>query len=317
MNTVDSTVAALVSSMSEFESLVRGVADASSAGETNTEQETEETQNEPEYPLAEANINEYALADEASEKLPDSAETFMQTYITSRFSSAVWFNHVKEQTITVAGIGGIGSYVAFLLSRMQPSRIALYDDDIVEAGNMSGQLYSSKDLGTPKVTAISNMIHNYSNYHSILGLRQRFEATSSPDYIMICGFDNMAARRTFYTSWKNFVNSLDERNRKHCLFIDGRLAAEEFQVFCIRGDDSYSMERYERDWLFSDEEADETICSYKQTTFMANMIGSVIVNLFVNFCANDIEGEDHPFIERDLPFLTTYDALMMMFKTEA
>ena len=43
---------------------------------------------------------------------------------------------------------------------------------------------------------------------------------------------------------------------------------------------------------------------------MANMIGSIIVNLFVNFVAinsNDL---------RDLPFITTYDAKFMFFKTE-
>lgn len=77
------------------------------------------------------------------------------------------------------------------------------------------------------------------------------------------------------------------------------------------------MERYEKDWLFSDEEAETTLCSYKQTSFMANMIGSIITNLFVNFCANDIEGDSKPMIERDLPFLTEYNATMMMFNTEA
>ncbi len=48
------------------------------------------------------------------------------------------------------------------------------------------------------------------------------------------------------------------RNRslgiENCLFIDGRLAAEEFQVFCIKGSDNYSMHRYSHDYLFSDEE---------------------------------------------------------------
>ena len=77
------------------------------------------------------------------------------------------------------------------------------------------------------------------------------------------------------------------------------------------------MERYERDWLFSDDEADATLCSYKQTTFMANMIGSIMTNLFVNFCANDLEGDEKPMIDRSLPFLTSYDASLMMFTTEA
>lgn len=209
------------------------------------------------------------------------------------------------------------SYVAFLLSRLRPAGITMYDDDMVEEVNMSGQLYKRDDLGKSKVKAMTDMIHSYSNFHSITALTERFEMTSEATDIMICGFDNMEARRVFYMRWSSRVRSLPEEQRKHCLFIDGRLAAEELQVLCIRGDDTYNMVRYSREWLFSDSQADSTQCSYKQTTFMANMIGSIIVNLFVNFCANDIEGENAPAIERDLPFLTTYDASMMMFTTEA
>jgi len=46
---------------------------------------------------------------------------------------------------------------------------------------------------------------------------------------------------------------------------------------------------------------------------MANMIGSVMVNLFVNFCAN----ECNPLVPRDLPFFTEYNADTMYFKVVA
>ena len=41
------------------------------------------------------------------------------------------------------------------------------------------------------------------------------------------------------------------------------------------------------------------------------MIASYMVNLFVNFCANEVGAY------RDLPFLTTYNAETMYLKTEA
>jgi hypothetical protein len=90
------------------------------------------------------------------------------------------------------------------------------------------------------------------------------------------------------------------------------LAAEYFQVFCITGDDCYSMDKYKKNYLFSDEQADATVCSYKQTTYMANMIGSIIVNLFTNFVANEVAGA--PI--RELPFLTTYNGNSMKLKIE-
>lgn len=199
---------------------------------------------------------------------------------------------------------------------MRPYQIVLYDFDGVEQANMSGQLYSKEDLGLSKASAMSLMMHRYSDYQSIIAYREEFTVHSHATNVMICGFDNMAAREIFFNVWYTYVQGKPESKRKHCLLIDGRLAAEEFQVLCIRGDDSYNIDRYRRDWLFSDSEADTTPCSYKQTTFMANMIGSIIANLFVNFCANDLEGEEKPLMDRDLPFLTTYDASMMMFTTE-
>lgn len=204
------------------------------------------------------------------------------------------------------------SYIAFMLSRMRPYNLTLYDDDTVEPVNMSGQLYGSRHLGWDKVRATSDIVAEFSDYYSTTCFRRRFTAGSAPAKIMICGFDNMQARTVFYNRWKTYVEALTEAEKKDCLFIDGRLAAEEFQVFCITGTDTFNMAKYESEWLFSDDEADATVCSYKQTTYMANMIGSIVVNLFTNFCANQCD----PVIPRDLPFFTSYDASLMYFKTE-
>lgn len=244
------------------------------------------------------------------EVIPLSSATLSIDENTARFSDAIWFNEIQKKSIIVAGCGGIGSYTIFLLSRMQPRRLFIYDDDIVETVNMAGQLYSIKDVRKYKVDAIAGMIRDYSIYNNTVAIRERFTETTEALDIMICGFDNMNARKLFFNSWKNHVAAKPEEERKHCLFIDGRLAAEELQVLCIRGDDDYTIHKYSTDFLFSDEEADETQCSYKQTTYMANMIGSIMVNLFTNFVANEIvEGL------RDLPFFTSYSADSMMFKT--
>ena len=259
---------------------------------------------------------EQAILDQAVEdahqEIPTNSATLLVDEATSRFSSAIWYENIQKKTVILAGVGGIGSYVGFLLARMKPASMFIYDDDIVEAVNMSGQLYGQSDLGRPKVSALAEMIRNYAGYSSVFAISERFTNESEASDIMICGFDNMTARKLFFNKWVNHVQSKPEEERKNCLFIDGRLAAEEFQVLCIKGDDEYNINRYSNEYLFSDAEADETICSYKQTTFCANMIASYMVNLFVNFCANQCE----PLIDRDLPFLTTYNAETMYLKTE-
>lgn len=254
---------------------------------------------------------------EGDNKITENSETILIDQATSRFSDAVWYNNVQKKTVLLAGLGGIGSYVCYLLSRMKPYRVLLYDPDIVEGVNLAGQMYCINDIGNSKALAMSDMMHKYSSYFSFNAMQTEYSETSAKTDIMICGFDNMEARRIFFENWLNHVSNVGTEHRKHCLFLDGRLSAEELQVLCIRGDDAYNIQRYRNEWLFSDDEAQNELCSYKQTTFMANMIGSIMVNLFVNFCANDIEGDEAPLIERDLPFLTEYDAATMMFHTEA
>lgn len=231
---------------------------------------------------------------------------------TSRFSGATWFEAIQHKTIILAGLGGIGSYVCFLLSRVQPASIFIYDDDIVEFANMSGQLYGRNDIGKFKVDAITDMVSIYANFNSVFAIREKFTSSCEPTDIMICGFDNMSARRIFFEKWREHVNSKTLPDKRKCLFIDGRLSAEYLQVYCFTGDDMQSINNYYETALFSDAEADETVCSYKQTTYMANMIGSIIVNLFTNFVANEVANA--PI--RELPYLTSYDGNSMQLKIE-
>ena len=244
--------------------------------------------------------------------IPPNSGSLLVDEATSRFSGAIWYSAIQSKIITLAGVGGIGSYVGFLLARLKPAALYLYDPDIVEQANMSGQLYGSGDLGQAKVSSLHRMLQVYANYYYSVAYQERFTAESEATDIMICGFDNMEARKLFFDKWFEHVGNKPEGERSKCLFIDGRLAAEEFQVFAIQGNDERAIVEYKNRWLFSDAVADETICSYKQTTFMANMIASVMVNLFVNFVAN----ECNPIIDRDVPFMTQYSADTMYFKVE-
>lgn len=257
-------------------------------------------------------IGEMVSQSLVEDEIPKNSETLLISEETSRFNSAIWFDKTRKQDVTIAGLGGIGSYVVFMLSRLDVNTMTLYDPDIVERVNLSGQLYNSNQIGDYKVDAAANMIANYSNYYSFVAKHEELDENSMISKVTICGFDNMKARKDAFRNWTNFVARLPEEERGECLFIDGRLAAEELQVFCIKGDDTDGERRYEP-YLFPDSQAAPTVCSYKQTTFMANMIGSIIVNLFINFVANQC----NPLIDRDLPFYTEYNAETMYFKTIA
>lgn len=244
--------------------------------------------------------------------LPANSPTLLMNDTTARFSGAEWYNEIQRTNIILAGLGGIGSWTALQLARMVPSRMVLYDDDVVEAVNMAGQLYGYNDVGKNKVNAVSELITSYTSMQNVYAVPEKFTSECEAGDIMICGFDNMDARKTFFNSWETHVMCIPEEERRKCLFIDGRLSMDELQVLCMSGEDSYNIMRYRNEFLFSSREAEHTVCSMKQTTYLASMIGSFIVNLFTNWVANLL----NPIIPYDIPFFTNYNAQNMLLNFE-
>ena len=225
----------------------------------------------------------------------------------SRFKGADWFEIVQEQEIILAGLGGIGSYVNFALSRLGPRALYLFDDDRFESHNMSGQFVSKNDINKFKVEVAKNYSYNFSNYNPYIYPQKYIKDECMKTKVMICGFDNMKARKDFYESWKS--NIIPE-NAHEYLFIDGRLLAEEYQIICLTGDDVFYQAEYERDFLFSDEEVVEVDCTMKQTSHMAMLIGAEMTKYFINFC-NNLSPHNFP---RRLPFYTHHNALMNTYE---
>lgn len=243
--------------------------------------------------------------------IPTNPDSLLVDQSSLRFSSASWFNEVGTKDILVAGCGGIGSFVSFILSRIKPRSITIYDDDRVDNTNLAGQLFSTNDINKKKVESIKSFIVDYSNFYCLFTFPDKINTNTEILPITIGCFDNMKARQLLFGNWLCNLSKIEDKNKKDWLFIDARLATEEFQVYCFTGEDTYNIHKYEKECLFTDEEAETTVCSYKQTTFCASMIGSIITNLVVNYCANLIG--DY----RDLPYFTYYDAKLMYLKTEA
>lgn len=244
--------------------------------------------------------------------LPLNSPTLLIDEATTRFSGAEWFQEIQKAKIIIAGCGGIGSNLIFQIARMHPARMVIYDDDSVNKVNMAGQLFGHQDMGKLKVNAIATTVAQFTNMSALQAVASKFLPDTEPGDIMMCGFDNMRARKAFFKAWKKHVQSKTEEGKAKCLYLDGRLSIDTLQILCIRGDDSYNMERYEREFLFSDSEAEPTVCSMKQTTYLACMIASLMTNLFTNFIAGSLA----PIIPYDLPFFTEYNAQSMLFKTE-
>jgi len=208
-----------------------------------------------------------------------------------RFKEAPWFN--PEQVVTVGGLGSIGSWLTFFLGRIV-DKIYVYDFDVIETHNMSGQLYGQHHLNMEKSEATKSIASGF-NPNTTIVERGKFEEGNGVNPICFSCFDNMEARKNMFESWLQ----LDKKE----LFVDGRLTAEQLWVYAVTPDreDDY------RDYLFDDDEIEELPCSFKSTTHISSMIASHMTVMFTNYLHNkQIDNI------RDLPLEVSYTASMTM-----
>lgn len=212
----------------------------------------------------------------------------------TRFSDAPWFDRLKSTPILLVGAGGIGSWVAFCLSRIGCD-YTVYDMDHVEAHNLGGQLYNMDHIGMNKATAIANLSKHFSGNENVIQTFGRYEKDSLSNEVVIAAFDNMAGRRLAFENWLALMED-DKANEGNYLFVDGRLLAEQYQVYAVTCKPS-SIARY-KETLFEDGVIPEVMCTLKSTTHCSMGIASDIIGVVTNFAANKTYG----FEAREVPF---------------
>jgi hypothetical protein len=217
-----------------------------------------------------------------------------------RVKGASWFPLLHKKDIMVLGQGGIGSWVSLLLSRIGPN-LHVYDMDIYEEHNMTGQVVGKSSIGKNKAEAMKSVIAEFSPDAEV-NCEGKYGEDSLTNSIVICGFDNMLARKIAFSNWSKVVKGLDKQVAKNWFFQDGRLLAEQLQIFNIPGDRPDLIELYEKSHLPSDEEVMEAECTFKQTSHCAAMIAAHMVGFLTNWIAN--VNSEAPI--RQVPFFHEY-----------
>ena len=188
----------------------------------------------------------------------------------SRFRDASWFEKLSKYTvpIIIGGVGGIGSWLTLYLARMMgpDSYLILYDFDKVEEINMAGQLFRMQDIGMLKVAAVKNVVEEFSGYDKIVAQPDRYDSESLRSPVMFSCFDNMQARKVMFENWLQEAEKYPDS-----IFIDGRLNAEQFQVYYVTLE---WAKKYADTHLFDDADVEDAACSYKQTSHFAASIAA-------------------------------------------
>jgi hypothetical protein len=153
-----------------------------------------------------------------------------------------------------------------------------------------GQLVPKSGIGKLKATVAIELAKEFAD-HNLIEDMGKYEMDSEYTPIMISAFDNMIARKAMFTNWKLQLEENPEC-KKEAIFLDMRLEAELYQIFCIRGTDTKAIVEYEKEWLFTDEEASQGDCTFKQTSHCAAGVASHMVGFLTNHATNCIlEGD--------------------------
>ncbi len=107
---------------------------------------------------------------------------------------------LSASSVTCVGAGGLTAFIAPTLVRKGIGRIAVIDDDLVEASNLNRQRFYEKDIGKNKAGALAENLQRECIVASeIRGIPFRLEEAIARGldlacHVAICGVDNNPAR---------------------------------------------------------------------------------------------------------------------------
>tara|TARA_R110002167_G_scaffold85904_4_gene232759 strand:+ start:3650 stop:4318 length:669 start_codon:yes stop_codon:yes gene_type:complete len=179
-------------------------------------------------------------------------------------------DNLSEYNYHILGCGAIGSAAATQLARMGAENFCLYDNDVVDTGNIGVSQYGIADISYPKVDRLKAKLLEINTSIEVTCTDEMFSnyVYLGNNDIIILGFDSMKSRMDgvkAISSWKQ---------SKPYALIDGRMGAEHYQQYVML---KPTLSKYNKIW-YSDEDGSEEPCNMKATSYCSNMSGSFIAN---------------------------------------
>lgn len=103
----------------------------------------------------------------------------LEALLTARHTPGV-HARIKQATIGIAGVGGLGSAVAIALARIGIGRLVLADFDVVEPSNLNRQQFFIDQLGLSKVAAMAENLRRINPYVQVEAHQLRLTTANIP-----------------------------------------------------------------------------------------------------------------------------------------
>ena len=188
---------------------------------------------------------------------------------TLRQSGIIPDDSLQKSSVTVIGVGGIGSAATECLAKMGIPKLTIYDDDVVDSHNCANQGYFVPEIGYKKVEALGLRL----GVGTGCEIDQKFErvngSTSFDTNVVVSAVDSMKSR---YAIWEALKMSTGVN-----YYVDGRMGARAGYVYFVDLLNEDSMKEYEAS-LFPDNEAAGEPCTERATIFCGWALGSLIAS---------------------------------------
>lgn len=171
----------------------------------------------------------------------------------------------ENTSITVVGVGAIGSFTTVVLSKMGLKNFVVHDSDTIEEHNVPNQFYKLTQLGKKKTEALKDIVTEFSESNIRQKSNFQSEDILTTDIVIVCT-DNMKSRALVYNKAKESVARW---------FIDARMNGHTYRVYTVDLNDENEKAEFEKN-LYGDDVSDEGPCTEKTIIYNVVEIASKI-----------------------------------------
>ncbi len=177
----------------------------------------------------------------------------------------------EEQTfeVIIVGAGSTGSFVALTLAKMGIDNIKVIDFDKIEDHNIPNQFYRIKDIGKYKVTALKEIIKDFTGT-VIETWNKKITKKTDMDFnmntLLIYCTDNIESRKLITEKAEGFPIKI----------IDTRFGGEGYSIHTLDPSDDKALKEY---YTGLDEPIKETPCGEKGIIYTILSLAAEVCNI--------------------------------------
>jgi molybdopterin/thiamine biosynthesis adenylyltransferase len=195
-----------------------------------------------------------------------------------RQSEIINIDKLVKSSVTIIGVGSVGSFTALMLAKMGVGKITAYDEDGVEEHNLPGQFFDIEALKQFKTDALNDLLYMFTPEVKYKGYNKFYKNQKLAETVIVAT-DNMEKSR--WLVWEQFLK------QPQCKYlIDARMGAELAKVYTITSK-SQVVQKFYKGTLHTDAESTQLPCTARTIIYNVLMVSSLIGRAYKGIIQNE------------------------------